>query len=309
MMTDQWQEVAQLYFRGDQFQDHALDLSALSEIQHFQKMVNMTAESLWKRNHGDKKRIPKDFYKNTRMYLRTIKPGSVEIPVEIDNRRQYQFEDILPLYETIKEIIDLIHQTFEAAENHKSLPEKITRKLLPVYAKWGSRLSDDGILEFSSIDKRIISITNNERQYLKELSNKLYEDEVTISGHIFEVDMMHERFKIVDHNKEKIPVQFTDQRKTQIINALKEHNSKQLRIRGCGEFNSQGKLVKIISISDLDFVVDEETIFDSTVSRIEDVIANISRQIPDEEWNKIPNDLSHRLDFYLYGNDEQDGDK
>jgi hypothetical protein len=34
---------------------------------------------------------------------------------------------------------------------------------------------------------------------------------------------------------------------------------------------------------------------------IEDRLMAIAREIPDEEWRKIPTDLSFRLDYYLYG--------
>ena len=32
-----------------------------------------------------------------------------------------------------------------------------------------------------------------------------------------------------------------------------------------------------------------------------EVIADIARSVPDEEWAKIPSDASYQLDHYLYG--------
>ena len=32
-----------------------------------------------------------------------------------------------------------------------------------------------------------------------------------------------------------------------------------------------------------------------------EVIAEIARRVPDEEWAKIPSDASYQLDHYLYG--------
>ena len=32
-----------------------------------------------------------------------------------------------------------------------------------------------------------------------------------------------------------------------------------------------------------------------------EVIADIARTVPDEEWAKIPSDASYQLDHYLYG--------
>ena len=34
---------------------------------------------------------------------------------------------------------------------------------------------------------------------------------------------------------------------------------------------------------------------------IEEIIAEIAAEVPDEEWNKLPPDLSDQLDHYVYG--------
>jgi hypothetical protein len=38
---------------------------------------------------------------------------------------------------------------------------------------------------------------------------------------------------------------------------------------------------------------------------IEAVIEALSAQVPDEEWDKLPADLSHNLDHYIYGTAKQ----
>ena len=40
-----WKEVAQIRFRGDRFDDHALDSDALAELARLQKIVARTAAS------------------------------------------------------------------------------------------------------------------------------------------------------------------------------------------------------------------------------------------------------------------------
>jgi hypothetical protein len=34
---------------------------------------------------------------------------------------------------------------------------------------------------------------------------------------------------------------------------------------------------------------------------IEEVVESLSAQVPDEEWDKLPADLSQNLDHYIYG--------
>lgn len=41
--------------------------------------------------------------------------------------------------------------------------------------------------------------------------------------------------------------------------------------------------------------------FDSTVPKIQDVIADIMSNVPQEEWDSLPPDLTDNLDHYLYG--------
>ena len=44
-----------------------------------------------------------------------------------------------------------------------------------------------------------------------------------------------------------------------------------------------------------------EEAFDATAKPIWDVAAEIAASVPDEEWAKVPADLSANLDHYLYG--------
>lgn len=52
--------------------------------------------------------------------------------------------------------------------------------------------------------------------------------------------------------------------------------------------------------SDQDREVDEGTAHESP-SSVFDLIEELSSQVPDEEWEKLPRDLSINLDYYLYG--------
>lgn len=58
-MDGQWKEVVRLRFKGERFRDHALDLSALSELSQFQKMVGETAKERWRAANPDRERQPR----------------------------------------------------------------------------------------------------------------------------------------------------------------------------------------------------------------------------------------------------------
>ena len=38
---------------------------------------------------------------------------------------------------------------------------------------------------------------------------------------------------------------------------------------------------------------------------IEDVLADLAKDVPDEEWDRVPPDLTDKLDDYLYGGSDE----
>ena len=44
--------------------------------------------------------------------------------------------------------------------------------------------------------------------------------------------------------------------------------------------------------------------FDSDAPAIEDVLAALAKEVPEEEWERLPRDLTDRLDDYLYGEED-----
>jgi len=45
---------------------------------------------------------------------------------------------------------------------------------------------------------------------------------------------------------------------------------------------------------------------DATIPAIEDVLADLAKDVPDEEWDRLPRDLTDKLDYYLYGGMDDD---
>ena len=51
--------------------------------------------------------------------------------------------------------------------------------------------------------------------------------------------------------------------------------------------------------------IHEKESFDPDVPRIEGVTRRIARDVPNEEWEKLPHGLTDRLDCSLYGVEDQ----
>jgi hypothetical protein len=44
-----------------------------------------------------------------------------------------------------------------------------------------------------------------------------------------------------------------------------------------------------------------EVNYDRSAHPIDDLLRELAKEIPQEEWDKLPNDLNDNLDHYLYG--------
>ena len=300
-MSGQWKEVARLHFKGERFRDHALDLTALSELRQFQKMVAETAKALWRKANPDRERLPRYFEDRTRLCLRSIEEGSAAVPLEVFIKDPGQPELWEPEPVEVNEAIDLAYRVFGAVHEDTSLPDELPKELLTEYARWGQGLSDDEVLEFAPPGKSAVRVTAHERERLTALAEPPYEDEVDETGQVLEADVRQMRFQLWLDDRTSVQVSFTEEQETEVTTALKDHKMVRLRARGRGEFTSQGTLQRIIRVDRLHVVRDEEAHFDAAAPAIEDVLAALAKEVPEEEWDRLPRDLTDRLDDYLYG--------
>ena len=304
-MSGQWKEVAKLHFKGERFRGHALDLTALSELRHFQKMVAETAKALWRKANPDRDRLPRHFEDRTRLCLRRIEEGSAAAPLEVYIEEPKHLELWEPEPVEVKEAIDLAYRVFGAVHEDTSLPDEFPKELLTEYARWGQGLSDDEVLEFAPPGKSAARVTARERERLSALAEPPYEDEVDVTGHVLEADVRQRKFQIWLDDQTSVHVSFTEEQESEVTTALKDHKVMRLRIRGRGEFAPQGTLKRISSPDSFDLVGHEAPAFDTSAPAIEDVISDIFKDVADEEWDRLPRDLTDRLDYYLYGGAEE----
>lgn len=308
MMTKQWKEVVRLHFHGERFSDHAIDLTALRELEHFQKMVAETAKAIWRKTNPGRERLPSNFEDRTRLCFRTIEDGSTVIPLEVSIEEPVQLDYLDQEPEIARELteaVDVIYRVFRAVHDNTQLPEECPKELLPEYARWGESLSENEALGFAPRGNHPAQVAKPERQRLRELAEQPYEDEVNIIGRVLEADVRQRKFQIWLDERTNALVTFTEEQESEVTTALKEHQLVHLGVRGHGEFTPQGTLKRIITVDSLNLVRDEDPIFDSSAPRVEDVIAKIAKDVPDEEWDRLPPDLTDRLDHYLYGGEEE----
>lgn len=300
-MSGKWKEVIKLSFKGERFRDHALDLLALSELSQFQKMVAETAKTLWKTANPDRKNLPSHFEDNVRLCLRRIEDGSAVAPLEVyieDQNQDSLWEKEAP--REVSEAVKLVYEVFESLDKDAPLPERLPRSLLPEYAKWGQTLMENEEIELSPANKKPVRLTVVNRQRLEKQIETSHQNLVDISGEVFEADVKQGRFQILMENGTKVAVVFNPDQEERVTTALKEHKTVKMLVKGMGEYTPQGKLTRVSKVDELK-LSSSEKYYDRSAKPIEDLLRELAADVPQEEWDKLPNDLNDNLDHYLYG--------
>lgn len=301
----QWKELIRLAFKGRRFEGHALDLSALDELVRFQKIVTETAKALWREANPDRERLPPHFEDKIRLCLRRIEEGSAVAPLEVyidDTKQEYLYdkgETQEP--EEIRQALSLACDSFGSIERDRPLPSTFPRALISEYARWGRQLSEDESIEIVRKGKKPVKITGVTQSRWSELSEIPHENLAEVTGTILEVDVRLGHFQIWTNERTYATVSFNSQQEELVTDALKYHGKCKVYVKGRGEFSADGKLIRITSVEDLSLISIETPQPGLYERSIEDVLEEISSEIPAEEWRKLPTDLSDNLDHYIYG--------
>ena len=300
MGHNMWQKVITLAFKGERFRDHALDLGALAELSQFQKMVAETAKELWRSANPDRKNLPAHFENRTRLCLRTIEDGSAVAPLEVFLEEALEPQLFEEGPKELKEAVCLAYRVFNAAERDEALPEDFPKSLIPEYEKWGQTLGEDEAIEVRTNGSAPVLLTQASRSRLSAFVDRGQVGRLEVRGEVLEADIRQNRFQLWQDEKTCVTVSFSPEQEEQVTNALRDHKMLRLRAEGVGEFSALGKPLKITQ-ANLVLEPVKEARFDSKALSIEDVLANLAKEVPSEDWNKLPPDLANNLDHYLYG--------
>ena len=302
-MADDWKEIARLKFTGDDFSDGVLDVRALTEILCFRRIVQATAKSLWLAAHPGRKQLPDHFDDRIFLGFRAIRSESVEVPIEarvINPEQLLLWDDQDPANLAAK----LAYATFDAAGKHRDLPKLFTRGLLPEYAKLGQGLPDGAGFSIGVPQKSPIPVTQEERDWLTARLDQDYEDRLDVTGRVLSVDVEKKTLAIQTGQERRIEIEYALDQEQEAIGALSAYETARVRLRGQCLRKPGGELRHMVAVESLDFFPDGEPERDPSAPSIEDKILDLFRGVPEEEWERVPADLSTRLDHYLYGVDD-----
>jgi len=126
------------------------------------------------------------------------------------------------------------------------------------------------------------------------------QDVVEVLGEIRAADLDGASFLLRSEDGTIIQGTFSPEQEATITDALRQHSSCRLRVRGIEEFQP-GEIRRVSDVELLAIEPAGEACYDEAARPVWEMIEEIGRSVPDEEWAKVPSDLSRNLDHYLYG--------
>jgi hypothetical protein len=287
-------------FHGGRFTEGRMPLDALRELSAYQHLVHEVAKCLWKAQAPSRSRLPPDFGASFGLSFAEIRHNCVVLPLQRSLSDDEQ-SGLFPSPEW-RDSASVIASTIRAARDGNPLPEGFPRSQLSALHEYGKSLRDDEWIEQRlSSDAVTARHDHQSRAAIQLYFNEAYSTAVDELGQItmanlksFKIAMMTQAGRVIEASIDESLEQI-------VIQALQERQSTNLRIKGLGEYSSDGALKRISKVESISIEpIDPKPV---AVGRtLLEEFDEIAKSIPDSEWEKLPVDGASRHDHYLYSN-------
>ena len=122
---------------------------------------------------------------------------------------------------------------------------------------------------------------------------------VELHGQVVQVDLTLSACQVKTHDGTCVTVDFTENQRGEALAAIADFENKRIEIRGRGEFDADGAL-KRIPRAELMYARQTKRPPGPSAQDLMDRIDALAKEIPEEEWDKLPTDLSERHDYYIH---------
>ena len=296
-------DLAVLRFEGKRFEGHALDVECTRELIAYRNIVLECAKELWKRKNPERVRLPRKFDEGFQVEFGEIRDGSAAVPL-----RRVKAADQADLdwgnTDEFDEAAQLIDEAIMAAGTDQLLPEALPSNVIPLFREFGKTLHDDEVLYTKArhaSSEAAYAVSGRKR--LSEWIAPVYEDVIDITGEVCMAQVGKDKGNfsmVVNVGGGVVNGRFTADQEEQVLDALRNHRNARLRVKGVGEFETQGKTLKRITRVDETLHPESTAYFDENATPIWDQLSAIGEAAPEGTWDTIPSDLSTRIDDVVY---------
>ena len=295
-------DVATLRFEGARFQHHALDVECTQELIAYRNLIRECAKELWRRKYPNRVRLPKGFEDGFRLQFDRVVEGSAAIPLcRVREGEQGPLDwGSLDEFDEAAELVDI---AIAAASEDRPLPEKFPSNVVLLFRDLGKTLREGEILftkaRHSKMESRYDGVA---RKRLSEWFDPSYEDRIEVVGEVRMVNVGQGAFSMqLEGSGNSVQGRFTAEQEDVVLDALKNHRTARLRVRGVGEFGMRDRMLQRFARIDQVAMPSGEATFDSNAIPIWEQLASLGRAAPAGTWDNVPTDLSTRIDEAIYG--------
>jgi hypothetical protein len=302
-MRKERKELTTIKFCGPSFEDHGLEIDVLPELVQYKRILIETSKELWRRNHPDRERVPRGFENSIRIKFYDLREGSTAVPLFREVAQDEQLSFGFDGEDELDQAVEIVESGLQSAQEDRPLSESFPRNVLHMFESFGVSLREKDSLQLKSPKrKNPVEFTPQVRQRLVSMVDRTYEDEVDLVGEVRLTDLDGLGFIIRLDDGTKVQGRFEPEQEPVIIEALKNHGTSSLRVKGRGQFTHQeGAVKKVIKVDHVDVIPVGTVDYDEKARPVWELISEIGEQVPEKEWDQVPNDLSKELDHYLYG--------
>lgn len=254
-----------LIFRGARFDAAAMPVEALPEISAYRELVLAVAREIWLAQNPARQRTPKGFEAGFMLRLTGVQPGSTVPVVErLAPAGQPRFVPKLAqarLFESVPDVFDeareVVQRAISAANLGKALP-KLSRGTFLRFNAFGRTLHEKDEIVVARAGEKEGPIYNRAvRKRLILEADSSYDEDTEIVGLFRAADLDTSGFTLRTLDGDKIRVTCPPLLVPVAVSSLQ--GAAEVRVRGTGSFNPEGKLLRIVSAVDVNLADEEDT--------------------------------------------------
>ena len=277
--------------RGHRFDDHAVPVDVLSELNAYRNLVVAVARGVFFQENRGRQRVPKNFEDSFRLVLRAIEPGSATLSLErvgVAAKPTPQLPLPLPpasqhTADYFERARDLILGVVRAVTLGQPVPTEFPQDALPLFNSFGRTLIDDETIEMSATNQAKAVYNRQIRKKVVLAKAATYEDAADVFGQIVQFDRQRMSFELLDQER-RIPGRLDElpEDAVRIIStACAQGDQLRVRITGLGAYDGADRLIRFVKIEDVTYAEDEALKLQLDVDKQLEALA----QLPDGWFN------------------------
>jgi len=244
-------------FVGKRFENHSLPLDILRDLASLESFFCNTVTHLYFEEHPDRQRLPRNFFEGISIKLVSIEEGSAipKLALFFSCATVGLFPPAIQ-QAYFEKARDSLINAIEAANGNKAVTGILPENLLGYFEQIGRGLLDDESIEFKgpgSGKKAVLNKETRKRLILASSKTQSYTEEIDrLIGAIPEVDQDRNTFTILTSEGEKVQAPLEPFNREIVFNAFNKFtDGEKVTIKGIGQYNRAGKLIKLDSIEEI----------------------------------------------------------